>query len=68
MLQLLVAANVPSSPILVTMMMEAIRSSETSGLTRANWHNVPENGILHSQRRETSDLTVITLSFGQILN
>jgi hypothetical protein len=28
-------ANVPSSPILVTLMMEALRSSETSVLTRA---------------------------------
>jgi hypothetical protein len=35
-LQLLVAANVvPSSPILVTLMTEPIRSSETSVLTTA---------------------------------
>jgi hypothetical protein len=34
--QLLVMANfVPSSPILVTLMMEALSSSETSVLTRA---------------------------------
>jgi hypothetical protein len=33
--ELLVTANVPSSPILVTLMMEALSSSETSVLTRA---------------------------------
>jgi hypothetical protein len=40
-LRLLVTANVvPSSPILVTLMMEAIRSSETSAHTRATWRNI----------------------------
>jgi hypothetical protein len=33
LLRLLVIADVPSSPILVTLMMEAIRSFETSVLT-----------------------------------
>jgi hypothetical protein len=33
-------------------MMEAIHSSETSVLTRTTWRNIPEDGILHSHRRE----------------
>jgi hypothetical protein len=39
---------VPSSLLLVTLMMEAIRSSETSALTRATLRNIPEEGILQN--------------------
>jgi hypothetical protein len=49
-LQLLVTANViVSSPILVTLMIEAIGSSQTSVLTRAKWPHIPDNDILHCQ-------------------
>jgi hypothetical protein len=33
-------------------MMDAIRSSETSVLTRAKRRNISEDGIIHSHRRE----------------
>jgi hypothetical protein len=51
-LQLLVAANVvPSSRIFFTLMMGAKHSSESSVLTRATKHHIPED-ILHTRRRE----------------
>jgi hypothetical protein len=37
----------------LTLMMEAIRSSETSVLIRATQRHIPEDGILHNNRRET---------------
>jgi hypothetical protein len=46
------AKVVPSSPILVTLMMEVIRSSETLVLRGAKQRNIPEDGILHSHSHE----------------
>jgi hypothetical protein len=52
-LRLLVTTNVvPRSSILVTLVMEAICSSETSVLRRAIRRHIPEDGILRSHRRE----------------
>jgi predicted molibdopterin-dependent oxidoreductase YjgC len=50
-LGLIVTANVaPSSPILLTLMKEAIRSSEKSFLTRDPRRNLPEEGVLLLQK------------------
>jgi hypothetical protein len=51
MFLLLITANVSSSLILSTVMMEAIHSYETSVLTKST-HHIPEDGILHSHCRE----------------
>jgi hypothetical protein len=60
----LVTSNVaPSSPIFVTLMMEALHSSETSVLTRAIWRDIPEHGILHGHRRENLESYIVLIGW-----
>jgi hypothetical protein len=64
--RLLVAASVvPSPPILVTLMKEALGSSEMWVLTRASQHYIPEDTILHSHCRENLKSYIRIVNFSE---
>jgi hypothetical protein len=63
--RLLVTANVvPSSPIIVSLMMEALRSSDTSVLTRTTRRNIQEDGIFHSHCRKNLKCYIKLIGWG----
>jgi hypothetical protein len=66
MLQLLVTPNVvPSKPILLTLMLEAIHSFETSVLTRTIWRHIPEDGMLHSKHNVSETRSLFVFRWGE---
>jgi hypothetical protein len=58
---LVTAIVVPSAPILVTLMMEALRSSAKPVLTRETCHIIQEDGIIDSHCRENLKSFILTI-------
>jgi hypothetical protein len=68
MFGLLVTANVfPSSPILVTLMIEATLSSETPVLTKVTGRHISEDGILRKRLIMKDHLSVFGLMLNELL-
>jgi hypothetical protein len=58
---MLITADIPSAPILVTLIMEVIHSSKTSVLITARQCNIPEDGTQHKVNYVTCKRKVIKI-------